>query len=231
MRNRDLTKSMKRMTRLLMTLFTLTSCVLANPDDGDWAFYREHHSKQSEDFRRKVDDVKASSFRFLPEVSQFIQKAEEIWVFEGLPHQTWEPELLEREKATKKTIAIGAFPFYAEPVKPSPNKSTTLRTLLTGTNGLMPMMRTPMCGGFHPDFAIRFRSGDKVCDVLICNGCGEATIEFGNRKVYGTLKSGWEEALDEFRKLRPLSAPANAAEGIPAGTQKPTSGDEKTHSQ
>ena len=43
-----------------------------------------------------------------------IQQADQVILYEGLPHQYWDGDLLEKELKTKKTVEILKYPFYAE---------------------------------------------------------------------------------------------------------------------
>jgi hypothetical protein len=54
-----------------------------------------------------------------PPVSKGTSQTLSLTLYEGLPHQTWETELLIKELATKKTIDIHGYPFYERPLRVS----------------------------------------------------------------------------------------------------------------
>src|SRR5262245_56731901 len=66
------------------------------------------------------------SFDALPELLAQIGAAEDVRVFEGLPHPNMEPHIFEKELARTKTIEIDGHRFYAEPVPEAPEKLVVL---------------------------------------------------------------------------------------------------------
>jgi hypothetical protein len=59
-----------------------------------------------------------------------------------------------------------------------------------------------MCGGFHPDYAIRFTKGEEHCDFLLCFGCGDGRILHNGKVIHCHIRD-WEELLAEYAKNRP----------------------------
>src|SRR5262249_23316207 len=47
-------------------------------------------------------------------------KADKVVVYEGLPHQGYGPELVDKELKSKDTIQIQNYPFYREPLELKP---------------------------------------------------------------------------------------------------------------
>ena len=146
-----------------------------------------------------------NSFRFMPGALRFMEKAETITVFEGLPHQTWEPESLKKELGKTEEILIGDFPFYPTPAALEKSDHPALLKLLSVPEGLRPFIYFKMCGGFHPDYAIRFTKEGTHCHLLLCFGCGDAGILHDNKVIHCHIgKKGWQELLSPYAKFRPF---------------------------
>ena len=55
-----------------------------------------------------------TNFERLPLILAGIQKTGDVRLYEGLPSDFWEPELLEQELKRKKTIRLQGYPVYEE---------------------------------------------------------------------------------------------------------------------
>lgn len=174
----------------------------AAEDDGDWEFLKGRipDEKAMESFIGNREWTE--SFRFAPAAFKFIEGAEKVTVFEGLPHQNQEMELYEQERTRVDETTISGFSFYPQPQDLKEKDLTAMRELMTDGNGLRPFLHLKRCGGFHPDYAIRFTKGEEHCDLLLCFGCGDARI-FHNGKVIHCHIHGWEKLLAPYTKLRP----------------------------
>jgi hypothetical protein len=99
-------------------------------------------------------------------------------LYEGLPHQTWESDEFNGELSRKRIVRLQGFPFYEEAWVADPRAESTLKAVLTRAGALRApppgVVINKSCGGFHPDYAIRWTADGRVFDVLICFGCGEA---------------------------------------------------------
>ena len=107
--------------------------------------------------------------------------ATDLEVFEGLPHQLLERELLACELESNDTIEIKGFPFYV----PSSSDLSAVggKELIEALSDSSHYSRQQLlefkkCGGFHPDYAIGWNDDLGKNYVLICLGCHE--IEFSN---------------------------------------------------
>ena len=48
-----------------------------------------------------------------------LSQAQEVLVYEGLPHQSWEPKTLKLEKLRDNTFDLACFTFYTPPTQAS----------------------------------------------------------------------------------------------------------------
>jgi hypothetical protein len=143
------------------------------------------------------------TFRFFPSALAFIAQADSIEIYEGLPHHTFEAEALKNELAGNETIQIGGYPFYAQPQAIRPESKVKLTELMKDASGFTPFTGHKMCGGFHPDYAIRFKKENDSCDILICFGCGDAKVEFQKNPITCSIRGGWREFFAPYAQKRP----------------------------
>lgn len=148
--------------------------------------------------------------------NQRISMSDSTILFEGLPHQGWEPELLERELESKETLEIGDYPFYEETLTLVVQDEQELKTLLSNADNFAAWIGEKACGGFHPDYALRFERDDIRTDALICFNCDEIRFEWEDNSVLVDMRPETEEAVERilkpYRKNRP---PVEQREGTP----------------
>jgi hypothetical protein len=146
-------------------------------------------------------------------LAKFVANADRVVLYEGLPNQDGEMELLKRELAEKQTVAFGEYPFYAEPMPLTAQDAATLAEVFDGIDAFCPRIPKP-CGGFHPDYAIEWTNGDETVVVLVCFMCGEAIVVAGSermrfdlagkpmKEVMALLKDRWRNRPQtEFAKV------------------------------
>jgi hypothetical protein len=135
-----------------------------------------------------------------------LAKADKVILHEGLPHPS-EDKAFETEKKTKKTIGIGGWLFYAEPLEPKDEDVKKLTELLTAETTFEPFGGVKKCGGFHPDYAVEWHVGKDHYYALICFGCHEAKVYGPEKAVYVDIrKDGYDsltKLLKPYRKNRP----------------------------
>ena len=117
-----------------------------------------------------------TDFKRLPPLLSAISKADAVALYEGLPHQTFEKDRLEGEKATNKTVSLFGYPFYAAPLPLKSDDSKKLLAALSDARSYRDFGGEKLCGGFHPDYAVEFEVGKVKYHVLVCFGCGEAKL-------------------------------------------------------
>lgn len=133
--------------------------------------------------------------------------AQEVFVYEGLPHQMIERELLKKEKQRDDTTVIGGFPFYTPKVLAKKDVTQKLRDVLASAESYEEFSGEKRCGGFHPDYAVHWVEGESKYSILICYGCGEALIVSAKKSYRYDLKKEKElrELLKPFASKRPAS--------------------------
>src|SRR5262245_31730460 len=104
--------------------------------------------------------------------------ADRLVLYEGLPHQSFEPQQLEEEKQRKETTTLHGYPFYGELLDVSAEDVAQLKELLADEGSFRRWSGEKPCGGFHPDYLAELRVGEVTYRFLICFGCSEL-------KVYG----------------------------------------------
>jgi hypothetical protein len=67
-----------------------------------------------------------------------LREANQLTLFEGLPHQSEEKELLAQELAAKSTVRHLDFPFYEEPVAVSDKERVLLLSILLDRSSYEP---------------------------------------------------------------------------------------------
>ena len=148
-----------------------------------------------------------------------VRRSRSVILYEGLPHQTWEGDVLGTELAAKQTVQLYDFPFYAEKIGVDHDDVDDLAELLLdpGTLDLREdgVLIMKMCGGFHPDWCIEWRDGDLVCRFLVCLGCAEIKAYSGKMTIHGDCDSSvkrFKAILNPYQKNRPAKAKPVAAQ-------------------
>lgn len=131
--------------------------------------------------------------------------AERIMVYEGLPHQAKEKELLQQELAKGNIERILAYPFYL-PAQKALHPSE-LKELLGDASNYREYTGPKTCGGFHPDYALSWQNGGTRHDLLVCYGCSEVLMGDGVRTWAYDLKhdalAKLQSLLEPHARLRP----------------------------
>src|SRR5688572_29675248 len=107
-----------------------------------------------------------------PEVKDVVAAAKnssaKLSVYEGLPHQGFEGELLRKELKEKQTVKLHDYPIYLELPNVSESHVSNLRAILGDYSSYSPFSGEKKCGGFRPDFAVQFTSKNDQLAALIC---------------------------------------------------------------
>jgi hypothetical protein len=138
-------------------------------------------------------------------------------LYEGLPHQTFEATALEREKKEKATVDLHGYPFYRDTITLSEGDAQALTAILSESGSFRSFSGEKKCGGFHPDYAVRYTRDGKHYEALLCFGCDEAKL-FGpgidaRYDVDSNAQRRIEDMLAKYRQRSTSSAaPPVAAE-------------------
>lgn len=142
-----------------------------------------------------------TNFDNLKPLAAGIGTADKVVLYEGLPHQFNEPELLKHELQTKKTVQHHGFPFYTESLPLKDGDARELTKLFTEGNSFQPWRGEKKCGGFHPDYCLEWHAGGEVYRGLICFGCHEAKFYGPSVELYCDINQ------DAFDKLKAILLP------------------------
>lgn len=139
-----------------------------------------------------------------------LRSADRFEILEGLPHQYFEREERAAELTKHKTLTISSESFY-EQLLPC---SEDLRKNLTEAFLLKALFVRPLigqrellkaCGGFHPDYGLRWSQGDTVLvAALICFGCHDVRLVGAEHELTTSMTGEGYEFLQN--KLIPLHA-------------------------
>jgi hypothetical protein len=160
-----------------------------------------------------------------PDVSNFkpiaegIGRAKSLVLYEGLPHQMIERETLKQELASKKTIKIGEFPFYEQPLTVAENDVELLRRWVTSATNYWSNIPFAYfgCGGFHPDYCLMWKDGESVYWVSICFGCRQTALVGPKGSLDPMIQQASVETLEGILKKYRGQRPA-----FQSGEPKPT---------
>jgi hypothetical protein len=160
---------------------------------------------------RRDADLAAPFLRNIGTYTQTIAKADELVLYEGLPHQN-ERQLLEQEQRDKKIVEFDKFPFYAETMMPRPTDADRLREIGSDYRSFRPYGGPKFCGGYHPDWGMEWTVDKQVYRLFICLGCHEGHFIGPESDLWVDLEeTTWESFVDLFatyRKNRPRSESA-----------------------
>jgi hypothetical protein len=137
-----------------------------------------------------------------------LKSADELWIYEGLPHQLQEHALLQQELQRPDITQIGGFPFYTPKVAATKEQARRLKKILGARNTFYAHdaeVEPSDCGPFHPDFAVTWMEGMTEHQLLLCFGCDEARFLAGTKTLEHNLRSQAEikACLSEFSAKRP----------------------------
>ena len=141
-------------------------------------------------------------------IRQAIAGATTVTIYEGLPHQMFEHDLLAAESKRKDTEKIGAFRFYTPAI--AAVAPEVLKRILSSSDTIQVFSGEKRCGGFHPDYTVQWTSEDgSRFFAQICFGCHEIIYSDGkNEYRYDFENKPFEKLKKElalYAKKRPKS--------------------------
>ena len=142
-----------------------------------------------------------------PPASASISQSKQITLYEGLPHQYYEPKALVAERKAKPTVELNGFSFYSEAIDLKAADAEELKAMLANSRSFKPYSAEKKCGGFHPDYAVEWSVGGEIYRCLVCFGCLEARIH-GPRAmteydIENTTLKRLKQLLMPYQKNRP----------------------------
>ncbi|MCA9215290.1 MAG: hypothetical protein KDB27_19620 [Planctomycetales bacterium] len=149
----------------------------------------------------------AATFTQYDDFAEAIASCADIEVYEGLPHPTWESELLVSETDKNETIVLGGFHFYAEPIEVRTRDANRLRELYCSRGSFYPFQGFKDCGGYHPDWCVVWKNDDATFEVQFCFGCCEMRTANGSSlhecDMSRKSQRQFEATLNKYRTKRP----------------------------
>lgn len=133
--------------------------------------------------------------------------AESPELLEGLPHHSMERRLFEPELAKHNTIDLLGYKFYDDVRKMPLDVRDELATRLIKPGSLRAFGGEKTCGGFHPDYAVRWSAGGQEFLILFCFGCHEIKTvgKTGDKRYDMGTSTELLALLKPYRKHRPDS--------------------------
>lgn len=149
--------------------------------------------------------TKKTAVEVTAKIRESLSKADKIFVYEGLPHQIFESALLRTEEKREDTLKVANFPFYKPQVAVSDKIAKSLKELTSVSESYVVFSGEKRCGGFHPDYALEWFSGDQKYSILFCYGCKEALIVDGKKGYRYNFKrvADLRKLLAQFKLKRP----------------------------
>ena len=120
-------------------------------------------------------------------------ESEQVMIFEGLPHQAWESDLLQIEKQREDTTLIWEYQFYSPSIEL--DNTDGVKNILGEKESILLFSGPKLCGGFHPDYCISWSTNKKRFYCLICYGCDELVFYDGINDFKYEIKENELEAL------------------------------------
>ncbi len=134
-----------------------------------------------------------------------LNDAQQVFIYEGLPHQKFESDLYLIESLRTDILTIGGHPFYT----PATMTEITqiLKRLLCSPESFIRFSGEKLCGGFHPDYCVSWAEEKNACYALICYGCQEIIFLNGNEQfrydVDEHVLAEVKKELSKYKSKRP----------------------------
>ena len=138
-----------------------------------------------------------------------IDQSDRLTLYEGLPHPIEDATSFNSEKKTRPTLEVQNYLFYREPLELNEPDSQSLKALLKAPSTFSEFLSEKKCGGFHPDYALKWEAGAKSYHALICFGCFEAMLVGPKGAVRYDIQleaaRGLSGILGKYHRDRPTS--------------------------
>ncbi|MEQ1934095.1 MAG: hypothetical protein ABL962_09475 [Fimbriimonadaceae bacterium] len=152
-----------------------------------------------------ADDPKSPAKEASADYRTTLAATKALSVFEGLPHQTWDRDLLAQEIKREDKTKIWKYPFYTPSVLAT--NADELKQLLSSPDAIEVYGGPKLCGGYHPDYCLSWEAEDKTYNALICFGCHEVVFFDGKATLiydlHGDAHKRLKELLSIYAKKRP----------------------------
>ena len=148
-----------------------------------------------------------SAAGFQPFAARLLAPDARVTLLEGLPHQLVEHASFLDERRAKRTVEVGGYFFYRTPRPLAPDAAGEVRALCADPQSYGAYTGPKRCGGFHPDYALRWGQGQDAVYTLVCFGCHETQTLDGKRCLIADLPEPafrrFQTVLDRYHAQRP----------------------------
>ena len=152
------------------------------------------------------------TFDRLPTVLAGIPKTGDLRLYEGLPSDFWEPELMEQELKWKKTIRLHGYPVYEELLALQETDGEQFTAMFSAQASFAKFSDAKKCEGFHADYGMEWKVGEETTHVLIGLECGEVKMYGPKSELHCDLSpeaaQKLRQLLSRYRKNRPVEKPS-----------------------
>ena len=132
---------------------------------------------------------------------QIFNAAEQIIIYEGLPHPDEEEELMKLEAKRNDTVVLPLDQVFYTPAVKADNPDAILK-LLSGDDGIS--VNEPKKCGFHSDYCIQFIHKNATYRAFVCFGCNELFVMQGDSGVmFAFNEEKLKKLLAVYDKKRP----------------------------
>jgi hypothetical protein len=154
----------------------------------------------------------ATTFERLPELLAGIPTSSVPQLYEGLPSEFWEPELLLKELARAKTIRLHGHPFYEVPLAIPAADGEQVAQLFAARTSFAPFTDGKKGGGFHADYGWEWKTADGTTHAILCLEIGEVKLYGRKAELHCDLAPDatqkLHDLLSRYRKNRPAESPS-----------------------
>jgi hypothetical protein len=162
--------------------------------------------QESTDSRHALNENDLSAFR---PISHRIARASSLTLYEGLPNPVWETDLYQRELETKKCVKLHDYPFFERTLDVSQSDREELRRLCVTPETYFTFIGEKSCGGFHPDYCLRWIDGETAYELLICFTCEEmkfyGPMQYLQADLRGDPYKRFKAVLGKYQDQRPAA--------------------------
>lgn len=148
-----------------------------------------------------------------------IKTTDRVAIYEGLPHQTFEPDLLANELLRPDISHICEFPFYDHPIEVTSEEKRRLSAVALHLDIRATPVGLKLCGGFHPDFAVVWERRGKRYGMLICFGSNEWKRFTPHHVRHETMSSHVQSEMRQLLSGRNFHRPLRTGTERETGTE------------
>jgi hypothetical protein len=126
-----------------------------------------------------------------------IQKAGALTVYIGVSRIPTAPLPPGVKAPEEKTMAIRGYQFHEKTYAAGEKESAQLKALIGNEKNFSKWEGPKPCGGFHPNYCLEWKDGEKVYQVFLCYGCEEAKIYGPDKDLYVNAGGATLKAFSE----------------------------------